>query len=215
MRSALLAFAVLLLLSVSAASASIVIHDGQPGIVATGTSSGELNANSYSLDSLGRVWLNCCQTGWTRDTQGFDPPMPIEDIKFWEVANIITIDNHLWSWVGGSVVWLDKGEWPGLSAAPEASAESMAASPKTTPNPSAGSCRVTFQTAAAGPVAVRVFDASGRMVRQLHDGTLPAGDFSLPWDGRDADAHELPSGVYFAKVTTPAGETSGRVVLTR
>jgi flagellar hook assembly protein FlgD len=60
-----------------------------------------------------------------------------------------------------------------------------------------------------------LFDASGRIVRHLHDGDLPAGETPLSWDGRDDGGREVSAGVYLVKVTTPAGETSGRVVLTR
>jgi flagellar hook assembly protein FlgD len=62
---------------------------------------------------------------------------------------------------------------------------------------------------------VVLFDASGRMLRRLHDGDLPAGETPFSWDGRDDTGREVPAGVYLVKVTTPAGETSGRVVLTR
>ena len=59
-----------------------------------------------------------------------------------------------------------------------------------------------------------LFDASGRVVRRLHEGDLPAGETPLSWDGRDDGGREVPAGVYLVRVTTPTGETSGRVVLT-
>jgi hypothetical protein len=84
-----------------------------------------------------------------------DVPIPIENIKFWEAVYLITTDNRylICDFNGG---WTDMGPWPGPeSAAPEAAAAAVSASPKTVPNPSAGSCRVTFQTAAVGPVSVQ------------------------------------------------------------
>jgi flagellar hook assembly protein FlgD len=43
----------------------------------------------------------------------------------------------------------------------------------------------------------------------------PAGAFSTPWDGRNDAGRDLPTGVYFADVTTGQGKTAGRVVLAR
>jgi hypothetical protein len=83
------------------------------------------------------------------------------------------------------------------------------------PNPSAGAVTIRCLVPMRTPATVEIFDASGRLVRRLHDGELPAGETPLSWDGRDDMGRTVPAGVYHAKVTTPAGETSGRVVLTR
>jgi hypothetical protein len=206
MRTTLVALAVLLLVSVSGASASVVIHDGQPGIVA--------DANGCVLDSFGQSW-NCTNGGpggWQRDAF-YDPPIPVSDIKFWMRGTLISMNDEAWIWYNGQ--WTNFGPCPGLSAITEPTLAAMPASPKAIPNPAAGSCRVTFQTAAVGPVSVQVFDASGRLVRQLHDGPLPIGEFSLPWDGRDDGGQDLPSGVYLAKIQTTNGTATVKITLTR
>lgn len=204
MRAAIVAFAVLVLLSVAAVSASIVIHDGQPGIVAM--------RDSAFLDSSGHVWRADNGVVWTRDSD-LDPPISVDQIKFWDEWSLMTVDNVLWHRSGS--VWVNCGPWPGLSAVSEPTAATLSTSPKSIPNPSAGSCRVTFQTTAVGPVSVQVFDASGRLVRQLHDGALPIGDFSLGWDGRDDTGQDLPSGVYVAKIQSTAGASTAKMTLTR
>ena len=43
----------------------------------------------------------------------------------------------------------------------------------------------------------------GRLVRTLGDGAYDAGPQTFAWDGRDADGHEVPNGVYFALVRFP------------
>lgn len=83
------------------------------------------------------------------------------------------------------------------------------------PNPNTGQCEVRFSLPSAGQVAVAVFDATGRRIRQVLDGHLPAGSYSPVWDGRDDAGLEVPSGVYFAKITTPAGEQTAKLVLAR
>jgi hypothetical protein len=64
----------------------------------------------------------------------------------------------------------------------------------------------------AGPAQAAIFDLAGRLVRTL---VRAGGDAPLEWDGRNDAGREAPAGVYLVKVTTLAGETSGRVVLTR
>jgi hypothetical protein len=83
------------------------------------------------------------------------------------------------------------------------------------PNPSTGSVVIRCLLPQRDPATVVLFDASGRMVRRLHEGDLPAGETPFSWDGRDDAGRDLPAGVYLVKVTTPAGEASGRMVLTR
>jgi flagellar hook assembly protein FlgD len=53
------------------------------------------------------------------------------------------------------------------------------------------------------------------VVRRLAEGQRPAGAFSTPWDGRDDNGREMPTGVYFARVVTGEGMVTGKVVLAR
>lgn len=82
------------------------------------------------------------------------------------------------------------------------------------PNPSAAGVVIRCLLPQPGLTTLELFDASGRMVRRLHRGVLPAGETPISWDGRDDTRRQVGSGVYLVKVTTPAGETTGRVVLT-
>jgi hypothetical protein len=85
----------------------------------------------------------------------------------------------------------------------------------TSPNPSAGGAVIRCLLPDRAPTTVVLFDAPGRVVRHLHDGELPAGETPFLWDGRDDAGRDVPAGVYLVKVTTPGGETIGRIVLTR
>ncbi len=62
-----------------------------------------------------------------------------------------------------------------------------------------------------------VYDGSGRLVRNLHNGWLPAGQSLLRWDGRDRRGQTAPNGVYFLRVSaenqTPY--RTGRIVIAR
>jgi len=63
----------------------------------------------------------------------------------------------------------------------------------------------TVPDGAAG-ARLTVHDAAGRLVRTLVDRALPPGPVSVIWDGRDDAGLMLPSGVYFARVSS-GGET--------
>ncbi len=86
------------------------------------------------------------------------------------------------------------------------------------PNPSPGATRISLTgplAVPAGAFGVAVFDARGRLIRQLTD-TFPAGGAtSLLWDGQDSGGAAVPSGVYFFRLETPGETVSRRVVLVR
>jgi subtilisin family serine protease len=87
-----------------------------------------------------------------------------------------------------------------VASAPTPSTAALAA--RAWPNPAAGATELTFALAAAGHVAVDVFDASGRRVRGVLDEDRAAGVQRVTWDGRDALGARVPSGVYFTRVRT-------------
>ncbi|MCX6639366.1 MAG: FG-GAP-like repeat-containing protein [bacterium] len=67
------------------------------------------------------------------------------------------------------------------------------------PNPFNPTTTLTFTLPRPAKVSLEVFDINGRIVRAQHAAPLPAGEQSLPFDGSD-----LPSGIYFARLS--AGE---------
>jgi len=68
------------------------------------------------------------------------------------------------------------------------------------PNPSRGLAGLRFSLAADDEVDVTVVDLSGRLVRRVWSGPLPAGEQNVTWDGRDETGKPVSSGVYFARV---------------
>jgi hypothetical protein len=67
------------------------------------------------------------------------------------------------------------------------------------------SVSISYQIMRAGPVRLGVYDRSGRMVRELVDQTVPAGDYAATWDGRTETGSKSASGVYFVHLAS--GET--------
>jgi hypothetical protein len=67
------------------------------------------------------------------------------------------------------------------------------------PNPARDGATFLLSLPQAASVRLRVFDASGRLVREIDPGTLEAGRHVVAWDGRDASGARVGAGVYFAR----------------
>ncbi|GJM45043.1 MAG: hypothetical protein DHS20C21_18850 [Gemmatimonadota bacterium] len=83
------------------------------------------------------------------------------------------------------------------------------------PNPFAASTDVRFTLPSPSEHSLTVFDVSGRRVRTLSSGRLPAGPHTVSWDGLNDTGRSMPSGVYFLSLRADAGELRQRAVLQR
>jgi len=78
------------------------------------------------------------------------------------------------------------------------------------PNPLNPSTEVVFSLERSQPVALAVYDISGRLLHTLVEGVLPAGVHTFIWDGTDDSGGPAASGVYLCRL-----EKDGRLVGTR
>jgi hypothetical protein len=87
------------------------------------------------------------------------------------------------------------------------------------PNPANPSAEVRFTLAAGRPSAWRLdcFDASGRWMGRIAEGrdSGAGGALRAAFSGRDRAGRELPSGVYFLRLTHGAAFTGAKVALVR
>ena len=79
-----------------------------------------------------------------------------------------------------------------------------------TPNPVVRSTRLVFTLRQAAPVSLRLFDASGRLVRTLVDEPREGGEQAAVWDGQDDSGRRVASGLYFARF-----ESNGEIITKR
>ena len=77
------------------------------------------------------------------------------------------------------------------------------------PNPFNPATTIEFVLAVPGNASLRVYDVSGRLIRSLVDGRLPAGIHEVMWNGRDENGAMAVSGVYFYRLN------AGEIVQTR
>jgi hypothetical protein len=75
------------------------------------------------------------------------------------------------------------------------------------PNPFARTTAVSFQIAHSSTVELKVYDATGRLVRTLSDGVYEPGFYTMSWNGDDARGRTIPTGIYFVRFTASARGT--------
>ena len=83
------------------------------------------------------------------------------------------------------------------------------------PNPARVDTRFALLLPAAQHVTVEIYDASGRMLRQLVRGVVPAGETVLFWDLKDSAGRDVPAGLYFARAWSDNLDTRRRLVVVR
>jgi hypothetical protein len=84
------------------------------------------------------------------------------------------------------------------------------------PNPFTPNTTIAFDLPEPAVVTLRVYDASGRIVRTLLDGVPEdAGQYAELWDGRDESGARAASGVYFYRVEVGSRVFTRRMVLLR
>jgi len=83
------------------------------------------------------------------------------------------------------------------------------------PNPFNPTTTISYSLATAQNVSLDIFNMRGQRIRSLVNGTTPAGDHSVVWNGTDDSGRNLPSGVYFYRLSTPEKTTTLKMVMVK
>ncbi|MBD3334633.1 MAG: T9SS type A sorting domain-containing protein [Candidatus Eisenbacteria bacterium] len=84
------------------------------------------------------------------------------------------------------------------------------------PNPSSPASTISYVLhRAAYPVRLSIHDTQGRVQKILTNGFKPAGRHTIRFDGNDAAARPLPSGVYYYTLKVGNQRVSRKLVLSR
>ena len=84
------------------------------------------------------------------------------------------------------------------------------------PNPVAnGIVHISYSIAEPSKVALKIYDASGRIVKTLVNGQVVRGIYNLTWDGRDDNHRSVAEGIYFLTLETPKQNFTKKMVYTR
>ncbi len=99
-----------------------------------------------------------------------------------------------------------------LTATPD---DAVVAAIRPTANPFGQETGLRFALSRATDVRVEIFDARGRRVARLQDGSMAAGTRTLGWNGRDDGGQEVPSGVYLYRAQIGADDYTGKLLKSR
>jgi serine protease AprX len=84
------------------------------------------------------------------------------------------------------------------------------------PNPFFSSTQINYELAAAADVSIRIYDATGRQVRDLvNEDGQPPDRYEVSWNGRNDDGALVPAGVYFCKLDAGGVTRSNRMIFIR
>jgi hypothetical protein len=110
-------------------------------------------------------------------------------------------------------VFEDIGWFPHTTGVPSGAViPAVAALSPNAPNPFAHTTTIRFETPREGEAVLAVYDVSGRVIRHLLRGALPAGSHVTVWDGRDDDGRPVRGGVYFSRLAV-GGEVRSQQML--
>jgi hypothetical protein len=112
------------------------------------------------------------------------------------------IDQETWS-----LVWS-----PRAGVGPPASLAHVWLAPAR-PTPSHGDVEIAYALPHASAATLAIYDLSGRAVRTLVDGSLPAGPGSIRWDRRTTGGEFAQPGVYFYELNVAGQRQAKRLVL--
>ncbi len=98
---------------------------------------------------------------------------------------------------------------------PSSSGRPAVATLSISPNPFHPFTTVVLNLPRAGSARVAVFDAAGREIISLANGSFAAGPHSLVWHGENAAGTAVPDGLYFVRSWTGDGNASATLIKLR
>ncbi|MFN8548756.1 MAG: DUF4038 domain-containing protein [Candidatus Eisenbacteria bacterium] len=128
----------------------------------------------------------------------------LDDLRIWSRAlTAAEVQSAMQSPVGD--------ETSGLAATPRRAPFDLAIAP----NPGEGRVEISFTASDGAPLAITIFDSSGRRVRAWPGLLLPSGRQRVIWDGRDEQGRLLPAGRFFARVASGTRVSTAPIALLR
>jgi hypothetical protein len=105
-------------------------------------------------------------------------------------------------------IYFDRTDWTSVQEHMDDAASSYIVS--LTPNPSSGVAKLMYTIQSSGSVRISIYDAAGRVVKNLVNEVKPAGTHTITVD----NAH-LSAGIYFIRIETADGSTEKKMMIIR
>jgi len=85
----------------------------------------------------------------------------------------------------------------------------------TSPNPVRSWVRLDCGLPRESNLRIEVFDSCGRLIKTITDGRFLAGSYTIKWDGRSHRGEMMPSGIYYARLSTDLETLVSKVVIVK
>lgn len=195
-----------------------LVPDGQDGVIACWS---ELEGNTNHLIAQRLSFTGATASGWP------STGILVTDQNEGLIGDPVMVEDHEG---GATFSWSDTSSDPGFSVRPRVRRIThegvldpywggypfVDGQPTVSPTPSPGAVSITFALPTLSSVEIRVFDLSGRRVRDLGEiASVAAGRHQLRWDGRDDSGASLPAGLYFMRIRWSERDHTARVVIAR
>jgi hypothetical protein len=83
------------------------------------------------------------------------------------------------------------------------------------PNPMSYSTVLRFALPSSQPLNLQIYDTNGRVVRDLLRGDHDAGEHTVVWDGADNRGAQVPTGIYYARLSSRSEPLTRRLVMVK
>ncbi len=84
-----------------------------------------------------------------------------------------------------------------------------------TPNPSYRHAKISFTLSQPSNTNLKIYDASGRLIKTLINSKLSQGTHTLTWDGTDDNNREVAEGIYFYTLQAENHKLTKKLIITR
>lgn len=85
----------------------------------------------------------------------------------------------------------------------------------THPNPAKGQVSVRYAVSSMSKVNLAIYDAQGRLVKNLASTVRKPGVYTATWNGLDRRGWQVPAGVYFIELATEQSKSIQKLILLR
>ena len=83
------------------------------------------------------------------------------------------------------------------------------------PNPFNPSTTIAYDLPELSSVRIEIFDVLGRLVGELVHAEQESGNYSVVWDGRNADGQLVSTGLYIYRLVTPSVSRTRAMLLVK
>jgi hypothetical protein len=203
-----------------------VVFDSSDNLVITGNFSGTVDFGGGPLTAIGFPFSDVFLTKLDGDGNHVwsdrfgDPALDIPETVALDPWENIVISGRFQGTTdfgggpltsaGGSDVFLTKFA---SAVTGIAKGHSMPIELSSYPNPFNPTTTIAFHIPRSGFAKLQIYDVNGSLVRTLIEGQTPMGDQVATWDGRDAAASGVVSGVYFAQLSFDGTLRTRKIVL--